>query len=212
MTIVVLLLALASPDPAASAACCGDIPARVDGRPITMRQVRLLAETMHRGDAARPDRPGAYHNALNELIRRETLLEEAERRRLVPEAASLEAAEREARASFPDEASWLSFLRAQGFDLASYRQELRFQETARALAGCHAEEQAPVATDAEALALYRAYQPPGASAETVSPEAIESWRWQLTRNKRNMAIRDLLDALTAKAKVERYFNPVDCLR
>jgi hypothetical protein len=177
-----------------------------------MRQVRLLGETMHRSDAARPDRADAYHNALNELIRREVLLEEAERRNLVPEQASLDAAEREARAAFPDEASWLGFLSAQGYDLESYRQELRLQETARALTGCHAEEQVPVATVEEALAVYRAYRPPGTSFEIAGPEVIESWRWQVTRNKRGMAIRELLDGLTAKARVERYFKPVDCLR
>jgi SurA N-terminal domain len=187
---------------------CPEVAARVNGRPISMTQLRLKGEVGVRNDpAAQGRREDAYQNAINELVRRELLFQAAEARHFEAEPAAVEAAETELRGSFADDTAWRAFLAAQGLDRSALRRELRIQETARMFAGCFAEEQVPVATDAEALAFYQAYN---AGAGKPSADTLDSWRWQVTRNKRNMALREQLDNLFAKAKIDRYFVRGQC--
>jgi SurA N-terminal domain len=188
---------------------CPEIAARVNGRPITLAQLRLKGETGMRSDpAAQGNREDAYQNAMNELLRRELLFQDAERHHFSAEPAMIEAAEQELQSSFGDEAAWQAFLRAQGFDRAWVRGEMRVQETARTYSGCYGEEQVPLASDADALSFYRAYN--SEDPNTPSARVIESWRQQVTRNKRNMAVREQLDNLFATAKIERYFVRGQC--
>jgi hypothetical protein len=187
---------------------CPEVVARVNGRPISLAQLRLQGELGVRNDpAAQGKREDAYQNAINELVRRELLFQAAEARHFEAEPAAVEAAERELRGVFADDTAWRGFLAAQGLDRSALRRELRIQETARLFAGCFAEEQVPVATDAEALAFYQAYN---AGAGKPSAGTLDSWRWQVTRTKRNMALREQLDNLFAKAKVDRYFVRGQC--
>jgi hypothetical protein len=187
---------------------CPEVAARVNGRPISLAQLRLKGEIGVRTDpAAQGQREDAYQNAMNDLVRRELLFQDAEAHGFSPEPGVLAAAEREIRGAFPDEARWAAFLAAHGFTLDFVRRELRIQETARLYSGCYGEEQVPLATDAEARTFYEAYNP-GAGAP--SARDLESWRLQVTRNKRNMAVREQLDELFAKARVERYFVRGQC--
>jgi hypothetical protein len=187
---------------------CPEIAATVNGKPVAMRQIQFFAEMNLRNDPLSSEhRNDAYHNGLNELIRRELIRQEAEAQEIVVAPADLETAEKEARASFPNEATLLAFLAAQSFDLEAFREELRIQEQCRLLMAREAETKVPLVSAAEGEQFYYMYNP---GAKKPSPQDIESWRWQVTRNKRGMAVRNLLDALTAKATVERYFKPGEC--
>jgi hypothetical protein len=195
------------PEPRALPAC-PNIVARIDGQPISRAQLRLKGEIGARIDpAVQGNLEGAYQNGMNDLIRRQLLFQEAQAHHFEAEPSAVDVAEKELRGSLGDETAVDGFLASLGVDRRWLRHEAWIQETARTYAGCVAEEQVPAVTDAEALFFYRAYNP---EAGDPPPELLNSWRAQVERNKRNMALREQLDTLTAKAKVERIFVRGQC--
>ena len=135
-----------------------------------------------------------------------TSAQEAARRGFAPDPKRIETAEAEVRATFADESAFLAFLASQGSNLESFREELRVQETANGFVGAETEK-IPVASDEEAAEFFKMHQP---DAGPPTSGDIESWRWQITRNKRSMVMRDILDTVSAQAKVERSFEPGTC--
>jgi peptidyl-prolyl cis-trans isomerase C len=185
---------------------CPAIAAHVNGRPLHMTQLRLLAELSRKSDSALQDRRAdAYQNGLSELIRREVLYQEAQAQQVVADPARSAATEQETRALFPNEKSFLDFLAQQGHDLASYREELRLQETARELTAREART-VPTPGDAQAAEYFQAYNP----GKKPSAEELEGARMMIIRANSGEAIRQLLERLTAKAKVERHFQLGEC--
>jgi hypothetical protein len=196
-----------SPEPRALPTC-PDVVGRVNGRPITRAQLRLKGTIASLHDpAVLGNLDDAYHNGMNELVRRELVFEDAEAHHFSAEPEAVDAVEKDLRADFSDEKALDAFLAALGVDRAWLRREAFIQETARAYAGCVAEEEVPVASEQDALFFYRAYNP---GAPDPSGPELNSWRQQVTRNKRNMALREQMDRLFAKAKDERFYMTGQC--
>jgi peptidyl-prolyl cis-trans isomerase C len=147
----------AAPSPSVSAAPLPDplpeIAARVNGQPIFLRSVRLVAGLRMSGDASEEPRPVVYRKALNSLITRELLLQEALVRKVEPDTDGIERAYDEARVPYKDDESWKVFLAQQEMDPQSFRQELRIQHTVQALMTREAAGLPPV-SDQEARSFY----------------------------------------------------------
>src|SRR5581483_3212891 len=183
---------------------------RVDGHPLLLKELRLIAEVALRSESSKP-RTDAYHDALNERIQQELLYREALRvGGITPDLESAQATEKALRAGFPDEKAFLAFLSAQGFDLTSYRAEILRQEIGDAFVRCELDAIPPV-SDEEALRFYQIYGNPASLLDKPSPALIEHWRYQVLRKKRAMSGRELLVRLSRQAKIERLFEPGACV-
>lgn len=108
------------------------LAARVNGRDIPTSRVVVIAEDQLRSGAVK-DRIFAYRQALNQLVVRELLLEEAVSRKIAVDSMALERAYDEARVPYKDDAAWSESLKKQGFTPESFREELRSQQTVNAL-------------------------------------------------------------------------------
>ncbi len=110
------------------------VAGKVNGQAILTTYVEMIAKRLLEasGDQAK-DRPFAYRRALQQLIVRELLLQEAIARKLKADDAGVEAAYNEARVPYPDDRAWLSFLAQQGLDADAFRREIRTQHTISAL-------------------------------------------------------------------------------
>lgn len=119
---------------------------------VEMIALRLLAES---GDQPK-DRPFAYRRALQQLIVRELLFQEALARKLKADDARVEAAYNEARVPYPDDKTWLAFLTQQGMDADIFRREIRAQQTIAVLLDAEGLAAGPV-SDKDTRAYYDAH-------------------------------------------------------
>lgn len=126
------------------------VAARVNGQPIPIAGVHKLAK---KGISTHGKVPLAYRQALEELIDRELLFEEALARRLSADDAAVQRAYDEARVSHPDDAEWARFLKDEFLDTQRFRTELRARFTIEALVRAESEK-VPPASDLEARRYY----------------------------------------------------------
>jgi len=129
------------------------VAARVNGEEIQMRNVVIIAEARLRRQEM-TDRIVAYRRALQEVIARELLLQEALARRIQPDPARLQQVYDQTRAGYRDDASWAEFLGQEGLDEELFRKELRVQHTVNALIDQVAGQDAIAISDEEARAFY----------------------------------------------------------
>jgi peptidyl-prolyl cis-trans isomerase C len=132
-----------------------EIIARVNDRPIPLRHAVLIAERLL-GDkvATTETRANAYRAAMEQLIARELLFQEAVARRLTPDAAAVERAHDQARGQHKTEADWQKFLKLQGLDVQGFKTELRTRHTVEALIKAEAERVPSDVPDSEVQAFY----------------------------------------------------------
>lgn len=128
------------------------IAARVNGQPVAIAGVHKLARkpANSHGKIAL-----AYRQALEELIDRELLFQEALARRLSADDAAVERDYDEARVGHPSDAEWAEFLKGQFLDPQAFRAEVRARYTIQALVRQEAEKVPPV-SDEEAQRYYEA--------------------------------------------------------
>jgi peptidyl-prolyl cis-trans isomerase C len=129
-----------------------EIAARVDGQAIGTRAVRLLAEQQPPAE-----KPLAYRRALQQLIVRELLFQEAMKRNLKADEARLEQSYNEARLQYKDDAAWAAMLAEKGVDPQFFRTELRVQHTVQALLEQVAREGDAETSDQEALTFFESH-------------------------------------------------------
>jgi peptidyl-prolyl cis-trans isomerase C len=129
-----------------------DIAAYVNGQPIAFGLVRLAAQ---REKAVSPEaQPAAYRQALERLIDREVLFQEALARGLHSDERAVERIYDRERDQYKDEAEFRSALSAQGLTPDRFRTEITIQQTVRALA---LQEEAKIPPSAVSSAEVQAY-------------------------------------------------------
>ncbi len=134
------------------------IAAIVNGQPIKLPYVELIATGLLQQAGNQPkDRPFAYRRALQQLIVRELLFEEAVARRLSADSARVEQAYNEARVGYKDDVKWLEFLARQYMDADTFRAEIRSQQTIAILLAKEGEQVSATVTDSEAQAYFGAH-------------------------------------------------------
>jgi hypothetical protein len=132
-----------------------EVAARVNGQPISSRHVKIYAETsMNNGSIPKEERIYAYRHAVQQLIVRELLLQEAMVRGIAAETKALEEVENKARTGYQDEKEWARFLAKQGLTPATYKTELRAQFTVNALVRGEFEKVPDTVPDAELERFY----------------------------------------------------------
>jgi peptidyl-prolyl cis-trans isomerase C len=124
-----------------------EVVAKVNGQPIPLRNVKIIAEQSLREAIPEDQRPFAYRKAMEQVIVRELLFQEAVARSVEPDTAAIEQAYNEARVSYKDDDAWAAFLAQQGMDPMSFRAELRIQHTVQTLMRQHVSSVAPVSED-----------------------------------------------------------------
>jgi peptidyl-prolyl cis-trans isomerase C len=108
--------------------------ARVNGRPIYLRQIVALArEGLEKSEDREKDKPGALRQSMQQYVVRELLLQEALARRLSADEAALERSYDALRLRYREEEEWAKYLAAQGHTPQSFREDLRVQQTVQAL-------------------------------------------------------------------------------
>ncbi len=134
------------------------VAGKVNGQAILTGYVEMIAKRMLEasGDQAK-DRPFAYRRALQQMIVRELLLQEAIARKLKADDAGVEAAYNEARVPYPDDRAWLSFLAQQGMEADTFRREIRTQHTIAALMKAEANLLGTQVSDKDTRAYFDAH-------------------------------------------------------
>lgn len=134
------------------------VAAKVNGQLVPLGNVEIIATRLlsEAGDQPK-DRPFAYRRALQQLIVRELLFQEALARKLKADDAKVEAAYNEARVPYPDDRAWVSFLAQQGIDADTFRREIRAQQTVAALLDAEGALAGAQATERETRAYYDAH-------------------------------------------------------
>jgi peptidyl-prolyl cis-trans isomerase C len=159
----------ATPDPNRNLpATLPEIAARVNGQPIPIAGVHKLAKK-HASEHGKI--PLAYRQALDELIDRELLFQEALARRLSADDAAVQRSYDEARVDHPNDAEWAVFLKNQFMDPQSFRAEVRTRHTIEALVKEEAKQVPPV-TDDEARAYYEGNPPAFETGERIEAHQI----------------------------------------
>ncbi len=110
-----------------------DVAAQVNGHPILMRNVKIMAEGSLPRELPEAARPAAYREALRRLIARELLFEEALARGVKADTAAIQQAYDEARVQHTDDEAWTAFLAQKSMDDQGFRAELRVRFTVEAL-------------------------------------------------------------------------------
>jgi peptidyl-prolyl cis-trans isomerase C len=182
-----------------------DIAGRVDGHPVPLRMVRVLAEQFGRqtGKAGPAEEPALYRQALQQAILRELLFQEAVKRKIAAPDAQVEQAYNQARVRFKDDKAWAAILAGQGLDPQSFRNELRVQQTIQTLLS-QVIEQAQV-TDQEAMAFYESHPTFFDAGERVKASHILVRVPEGTAAPRKEELRKKTEALLRRARAKEDF-------
>jgi peptidyl-prolyl cis-trans isomerase C len=132
-----------------------DVAARVNGHTIPMRTVSSIVEPALQAGNVPPDRrPSAYRQALDQLVMRELITQEAQARQIAPDETVVERDYKKARGQFKSEQEWARFLSSGGFDPAAFRTELRTRNLVDKVVRQEAEKLPAAVSDADAKAFY----------------------------------------------------------
>ena len=184
-----------------------EVIATVNGRPIPLRHARIIAEQALKGMMPTPgQRANAYRRALEQLIARELLYQEALLRKIAPDAGAVERLRQKVRSEHKDEKAWRAFLADQGMNPKAFVDELRVRNIVERMIQQEAERVPAVVPDAEARAYYAAN--PNLFESVGRPLPFEDVReritFQIVTFKRQEALNALLTRLRAAARVETF--------
>jgi peptidyl-prolyl cis-trans isomerase C len=132
------------------------IAAQVDGYAIPMAFVKIAAERLREGRPSEADRPWAYRQALQQLVARELLVQEALARGIAADDKEVQAAYDEARLPHRDENEWAAFLAKQGLTGDTFRAQIRAELTAQALIAKETADLPSTVSEEEARVFYAA--------------------------------------------------------
>jgi SurA-like protein len=182
-----------------------EVIATVNGRPVPLRHARIIVDQSFHGQALTPDqRASAYRRAMEQLIARELLHQEALQRKIQPDAGAVERLRQAVRSEYKDEKAWKAFLATQGLDPKSFVDELRVRNLVETVIRQEAEKIPAVIPEAEGRAYYAGN--PNLFESAGRPLPFEDVRDRITSQlvtfKRQEALNALLTRLRSAAKVE----------
>jgi hypothetical protein len=184
-----------------------EIVARVNGQPVSIRQVLPMAVAdLERVPEAEKDRakPRVVREALRKYVDRELLLQEALARGVQADRRDVQWSYDQFRQLHADAGAWREFLVRKGLDEESLRAELRVQATVSALLAREI-EQAPLAPE-DVRALYErdpgAFAPEGATTAPEFEAVRDEVAAALRNSRREEVSAALLERLRARARIE----------
>jgi hypothetical protein len=175
-----------------------DILARVNGRPVYVKQVVPFARhELQQAWDPKAGKPAAVRKALRDYIERELLFQEALRRGLRAERRDVEYDYDHARFAYRDEKEWETHLWSQGLDVQGFKTELRVRRTVEAL--IEQELRSVSVSDEEARTQARL-----TGGDPEDQDALALARRRLLDARRAEALERLKGSVWAKARVETY--------
>lgn len=182
-----------------------EVIATVDGRPIPLGHARIIVDQSSQGRTLGPDEKAiAYRRAMEQLIVRDLLYQEAMRRNIRPDAEAVERVRQQVRSEHKDEKAWRAFLASQGLDPQTFLGELRVRNVVETIIKQETEKVPEVVPEAEARGYYGAN--PHLFESGGRPLPFEDVRqritFQLVTFKRQEALNTLLTRLRSAARVE----------
>jgi hypothetical protein len=184
-----------------------EVLATVDGRPVPLRSARIIAQQSFAGRTpSDAERATAYRLALEQLIARELLYQEAVRRKIAPDAGAVQRLREQVRSEHKTGKAWKEFLSVQGLDEKSLVEELRVRSMVETVLRQETLKVPDVVSDDEARAYYSAN--PNIFESAGRPVPFESVRDRITTQlvtfKRSEALNTLLTRLRASSKIETF--------
>ena len=184
-----------------------EVLATVDGRPIPLRSARIIVEQSFEGRTpGEPERATAYRRAVEQLVSRELLYQEALRRKLAPDAGAVDRLHKALRSEYKTEKAWKDFLLSQGLDERTIVEELRVRNVVETVLKQATETVPDVVSEDEARAYYAAN--PNIFESAGRPLPFENVRERITSQlvtfKRSEALNTLLTRLRSAATVEKF--------
>jgi peptidyl-prolyl cis-trans isomerase C len=134
-----------------------DIAALVNGQGLPIGFVGVIAEEMLKGRNRVRERPYAYRKALQQVIERELLVEEALARGISADNKRVEQIYNESRINYKDEEAWATYLANQGLTRDALRTQIRAQLTAQGLIEQEGALASTQVTDEEARSFYESH-------------------------------------------------------
>ncbi len=184
-----------------------DVIASVNGRPIPLGHARIIADQALKDLAPNPtQRAVAYRRAMEQLIARELLYEEAQRRAIKPDDGAVERMRKMVRSEHKEEKAWRAFLDEQGMDPRTFLEELRVRNTVEKLVKQEADSVPAAVSEADARAYYATNPNLFESGGRPLPfeDVRERINFQIVTFKRQEALNALLVRLRSAAKVETF--------
>jgi hypothetical protein len=197
----------AAPEPSPLPDPLPEVLATSDGRPVPLRSARIIVQQTLAGRVPTDrERAIAYRRALDQLIVRELLYQEATRLGIEPDAAAVEQLRRAVRTEYKTEKEWKQFLESQGLDARSFVEELRVRSRVVFLLKREAEKVPAVIPEEEARAYYAAN--PNIFESAGRPLPFENVRERITHQlvtfKRSEALNGLMVRLRSAARIETF--------
>jgi hypothetical protein len=182
-----------------------EVIATVNGRPVPLRHARIIVERALHGRTPTPDETAsAYRRALEQLISRELLYQEAVQRKIQPDAAAVERMRQAVRSEYKGEKAWKEFLATQGLDNKTFVSELRVRNIVERMLKQEAEKVPAEIPEEEARNYYAAN--PNIFESAGRPLPFEDVRERITAQlvtfKRSEALSTFLSRLRSAAKID----------
>ena len=182
-----------------------DVIATVNGRPVPLGHARIIVDLSFKERTPTPgQKASAYRRAMQQLIARELLYQEATQRKIQPDPGAVERVRRQVRSEHKDDKAYKAFLAKQGLDPRSFVEELRVRNVVETMVRKETESVPAVIPDAEARAYYAAN--PNLFESGGRPLPFEDVRdritFQLVTFKRQEALNALLTRLRSAGRVE----------
>jgi hypothetical protein len=181
--------------------------AKVNGVEIPLRSARIIVDQALRDQTPTPgQRALEYHRAMEQLIARELLRQEAGTRKIAADPAAVERVRKQVRSEHPDEASYAKFLAAMGLDEKSFREELGVRNVVEKVVKQEADNVPSTIPEEQAREYYTANR---ALFETDGrPLPFEDVRGRIQEQvamiRRQEALNALLVRLRSAARIEKF--------
>ena len=182
-----------------------EVIATVNGRPVPLLHARIIVDQSYQGQTPTAHQKAvAYRRAMEQLIVRELLYQEAMQRKMRADAGAVERLRRQVRSEHKDEKAFRAFLATQGMDPRSFVEELRVRNVVETMIRLETEKVPAVIPEAEARAYYAGNPNLFESAGRPLPfeDVRERITFQLVTFKRQEALNALLTRLRSAATVE----------
>ena len=179
----------------------------MNGTAIPLRSARIIVDQTFKDLSPTPaQRAAEYRRALEQLVVRELLRQEAEARKIVADAGAVDRLHRQLRSEYKSPAAFKAFLDTQGLDERTVRDELRTRIAVETVIKQETQKVPATVPEPEARAYYAAN--PWLFESAGRPLPFEEVRERITEQivtfKRQEALNALLVRLRAAGRVEKF--------
>ena len=184
-----------------------EVAARVNGVAIPVRNAKIIVDQTFKDREPTPSQfAGEYRRALEQLVVRELLRQEAVARNIEPDPEAVARLAQQVRSEYKTDAEFKRFLAGRGLDPKSFREELRVRAAVEQLVKQETQKVPGTLPEEEARAYYAAN--PNLFESAGRPLPFEDVRQRIQQQvvtfKRQEALNAMLTRLRTAARIEKY--------